>query len=168
MNLDQFYLLNKDVAASELSKCCGAANWIRLMMDYFPFQSKEEVLHLSQDIWDEHCSENDWLEAFAHHPKIGDTASLEKRFASTKDWAGNEQSGVKEADSTILQQLLQYNEAYEQKFGFIFIVCATGKSAEEMLELLKQRINNIYEDEIKIAAAEQSKITAIRINKLLS
>lgn len=168
MTLEQFNALDKDVAAVELEKCCGAANWVKLMMNHFPFTSTSELLDISDTIWNRYCSENDWLEAFTHHPKIGDTASLEKKFASTKDWAGNEQSGVKGADSAILQQLLQYNEAYEQKFGFIFIVCATGKSAEEMLDLIRQRINNNYEDELKIAAAEQNKITAIRINKLLS
>ena len=168
MTLEQFNSLNKDVAATELEKCCGSSNWIKLMMSHFPFTSKEALLSLAEEIWSQDCSENDWLQAFTHHPKIGDTASLEKKFASTKDWAGNEQSGVKEADSAVIQQLLEYNEAYEQKFGFIFIVCATGKSAAEMLNMLKQRINNNYEDEIKIAATEQCKITAIRINKLLS
>lgn len=168
MTLEQFNALEKDVATTELEKCCGALNWVKLMMNHFPFTSASELIDISETIWNRYCSENDWLEAFTHHPRIGDIESLEKKFASTKDWAGNEQSGVKEANSIICQQLLQYNDAYEQKFGFIFIVCATGKSAEEMLELLKQRIDNSYEDEIKIAAAEQSKITAIRINKLLS
>jgi 2-oxo-4-hydroxy-4-carboxy-5-ureidoimidazoline decarboxylase len=168
MTLEQFNSLDKDIAAAELRKCCGADNWIRLMMDYFPFRSKGELSVLAGKIWNQHCSENDWLEAFKHHPKIGDIESLKKKFAATKDWAGNEQAGVKRADLTTIQQLLESNEAYEHKFGFIFIVCATGKSAEEMLELLKQRINNTYEDEIKIAAAEQNKITEIRINKLLS
>lgn len=168
MTLEQFNSLDKDVASTELRKCCGASNWVKLVMNHFPFTSTSVLLDISETIWNRYCSENDWLEAFTHHPRIGDVDSLEKKFSSTKDWAGNEQSGVKEADSTILQQLFQYNGAYEQKFGFIFIVCATGKSATEMLELLEQRINNSYGDEIKIAAAEQNKITAIRINKLLS
>jgi 2-oxo-4-hydroxy-4-carboxy-5-ureidoimidazoline decarboxylase len=168
MTLEQLNSLEKDLAATELEKCCGAANWVKLMMNHFPFASTSELIDISDTIWNRYCSKNDWLEAFTHHPRIGDIESLEKKFASTKSWAGNEQSGVKEADSNILQQLLQYNDAYEQKFGFIFIVCATGKSAGEMLELLKQRIGNSYEDEINIAAAEQNKITAIRINKLLS
>jgi len=168
MTLQQFNSMDKSTAAASLRKCCGAEKWIELMMNHFPFASTSEMLDIAETIWSRFCSEQDWLEAFTHHPRIGDVESLEKKFASTKEWAGNEQSAVKEANSTIVRQLLEYNNAYEQKFGFIFIVCATGKSAEEMLELLKHRINNSYEDEIKIAASEQSKITAIRINKLLS
>lgn len=168
MTLEQFNSLDKDAVAAELTKCCGAARWVELMMNHFPFESKKEMLQLADKIWNQSCSEKDWLEAFTHHPKIGDTKSLENKFAATKHWAGNEQAGVNKADATIINELLKGNKNYEQEFGFIFIVCATGKSADEMLELLQQRMNNSYEDEIKIAAAEQAKITAIRINKLLS
>ena len=92
---------------------------------------------------------------------------MQKKFA-TKEWASNEQSGVNEASDTILNELANRNEEYEKKFGFIFIVCATGKSASEMLELLNKRLPNTPDTEIKIAAREQNKITHLRINKLFS
>ena len=104
---------------------------------------------------------------FQHHPKIGSVAELEKKFASTAKWASGEQAAVKDANQAVLQALSAGNEAYEAKFGYIFIVCATGKSAEEMLNLLKQRLPNSPEIEIEIAKGEQMKITIIRLKKLL-
>jgi 2-oxo-4-hydroxy-4-carboxy-5-ureidoimidazoline decarboxylase len=108
------------------------------------------------------------LEAFTHHPKIGDAKSLAEKFATTKEWASNEQSGVNEASILTLNKLAEGNKAYEEKFGYIFIVCATGKSASEMLSLLESRITNTPEVEIEIAMREQNKITHLRIDKLFS
>ena len=108
------------------------------------------------------------MEAFAHHPKIGDLDSLKKKFASTSLWAAGEQSGVENPENQTITKLATKNEAYENKFGYIFIVCATGKSAEEMLLLLKERLKNNFEEEIAIAMNEQMKITRIRLEKILS
>ena len=119
----------------------------------------------AEEKWDE-CNEAGWLEAFEHHPKIGNINSLPGTSAATKEWAENEQSGVTRAHDETLRELARENEAYRDKFGFIFIICATGKSAEEMLTQLKGRMNNNLEEEIKIAAAEQLKITKLRIEKL--
>ena len=108
------------------------------------------------------------MEAFTHHPKIGDLKSLEEKFAATKHLAVEEQSGVDHSSIEVLKQLQEYNHIYEKKFGFIFIVCATGKSADEMLSLLQQRLSNDRSDELKIALNEQNKITHIRLKKLFA
>jgi 2-oxo-4-hydroxy-4-carboxy-5-ureidoimidazoline decarboxylase len=125
-----------------------------------------ELLEDAEEQWWQ-CSEADWKEAFAHHPKIGDIDSLKKKFASTAAWASGEQSGVNAAGDEIIKALAEGNRLYEEKFGYIFIVCATGKTAKEMLELLQERIKNDPGEEIKIAAEEQNKITKLRIEKLL-
>jgi len=137
------------------------------MLPFFPADDMAELLYDAEDQWYE-CSEADWLEAFSQHPKIGDMASLKEKFATTAGWAGDEQGAVSEANQQTLEALAKGNEDYEKKFGFIFIVCATGKSANEMLQLLLQRLPNNREEEIKIAMDEQNKITQIRLQKLLS
>jgi 2-oxo-4-hydroxy-4-carboxy-5-ureidoimidazoline decarboxylase len=119
----------------------------------------------ADEIWHS-LSEADWKEAFARHPKIGDIESLAEKFQSTAALASKEQSGVIGASVTTLNALAEGNAAYESKFGYIFIVCATGKSAEEMLAMLNERLNNDPDAEIHIAAQEQAKITRLRLEKL--
>lgn len=167
MTIQQLNHLDKIQLFNELEKCCGAKNWIQKMLNQFPVSDEEALFRLADEVWAE-CTEEDWLEAFTHHPKIGDVDALKKKFASTASWASNEQSGVQTADDTTITALAQGNTDYEEKFGFIFIVCATGKSAAEMLEILRGRLDNNREEELKIAAAEQAKITQIRLKKLLS
>ena len=106
------------------------------------------------------------MEAFSHHPKIGDLSSLEKKFASTKEWASGEQSNVQTAAKETLIKLAEGNDAYLEKFGYIFIICASGKSADEMLSALETRLQNEHKKELYLAANEQNKITHIRLNKL--
>ena len=168
MKLAEFNKLDETGMRKELLKCCGSIRWANLMLQSYPFISLNEMKKKATMIWYEQCIEEDWLEAFSHHPKIGDSKSLQEKFASTKEWAGNEQASVQSASENVIEELAKGNKEYEDKFGFIFIVCATGKSAEEMLQLLKQRLPNNYEDEIKIAMEEQNKITHIRLEKLLS
>lgn len=167
MTIERLNKLLPEQAGSAFTKCCGAHNWVAKMVAGRPYQNKEALLKAAESIW-YNSSEADWLEAFTHHPKIGDIDSLAKKFANTKAWAGNEQKGVHSASRDILERLAKGNDEYEQKFGFIFIICATGKSAAEMLSLLEDRIGNSYEDELKIAMGEQHKITLIRLNKLLA
>ncbi len=167
MTLEEFNFLLPKQAKKELLKCCGSKTWALDMMIYFPFKSKKQMLKKADKAWKQ-CIEEDWREAFTHHPKIGDMESLAKKFANTKKWAGNEQSGVQSASHETLVALAKGNEAYEQKFGYIFIVCATGKSASEMLQMLQTRYLNTPEQEILIAKEEQNKITQIRINKLIN
>ena len=167
MTIEELNNLSKDKLCEELFKCCGCTTWANQLAERKPFKNKAEIFELSDKIWS-HCSTEHGLEAFTHHPKIGDIKSLEKKFASTKEWAGGEQAGVNTAAQETLIALAKGNDDYEKKFGYIFIVCATGKSAEEMLTLLNERLPNDAVAEIKIAMNEQNKITHIRLEKLLA
>ena len=167
MTLKEFNSLDREIAKEELFKCCGSGKWVEQMIHHFPFSSVEQLQNKALNIWYRKCDEEDWLEAFKHHPKIGDVKNLQEKFASTKEWAGAEQAGVQKANEEVIQALAKGNKEYKDKFGFIFIVCATGKLAEEMLEILNKRMNNSYESELKIAMNEQHKITVIRLKKLI-
>jgi 2-oxo-4-hydroxy-4-carboxy-5-ureidoimidazoline decarboxylase len=149
-----------------LHKCCGSATWVERMSRRFPFQNETALYQAAAEVW-ESCTTGDWKEAFSHHPLIGDLDALQKKFASTAQWAAGEQAAVQKAATVTLLALADGNRAYLQKFGYIFIVCATGRSAAEMLQLLEERLPNAPETEIKIAMAEQGKITKIRLQKLL-
>jgi 2-oxo-4-hydroxy-4-carboxy-5-ureidoimidazoline decarboxylase len=167
MTVNELNSLSLNSLQEELTKCNGATNWVKSMCTYIPFKGINEVLFISEKVWNE-CTKQDWLEAFEHHPKIGDINSLNKKFANTIQWASSEQSSINQTTQQTIELLANKNNEYEKKFGFIFIVCATGKSAEEMLSLLLQRINNNKEDELIIAKNEQLKITQLRLKKLLS
>jgi 2-oxo-4-hydroxy-4-carboxy-5-ureidoimidazoline decarboxylase len=153
-------------ALEVLGRCCGARRWAEGMLAHRPFSGDRHVLETADAVWAK-LGREDYLEAFSHHPKIGsDLASLRKKFQSTADWSSGEQAAVSQADEETLQGLAQGNIDYEAKFGYIFIVCATGKSAGEMLSLLQARLPNPPGPELAIAAGEQAKITRIRLEKL--
>ena len=166
MTIVELNNLSNENTVEELFKCCGSSEWAQKLADNRPFKNKQQLLEVSDATW-AGCSKHDGLEAFTHHPKIGDLKSLEKKFASTKEWAGKEQAGVDSATHKTLTELAEGNKVYENKFGFIFIVCATGKTANEMLAMLNARLQNNPETEIKIAMNEQNKITHIRLEKLI-
>ena len=113
-----------------------------------------------------HLGDGDWKEAFTHHPRIGSSvAALKEKFADTASWSAEEQSRVQAAPDSVIQALADENNAYVERFGFIFIVCATGLTAEEMLQRLQARKHNAPEAELRIAAGEQMKITKLRLRK---
>ncbi len=165
MNFFDFQVLPIEQAEEVLLLCCGSQNWANKMAQLRPFQSMEEVHNTAVRIW-ESLQVQEWLEAFAHHPRIGDRQALAARFASTRNWSANEQAGVEEAEKDILDRLASGNEKYSQRFGYVFLVCATGKSALEMLNLLESRINNSPEEELQIAQQEQQKIMLLRLDKM--
>ena len=166
--LNEFNKLSKKKAGIELFNCCGSAKWVKQLLNYFPFENEELLFDLTRMAWYETCEKIDFLEAFSHHPRIGDVNSLRKKLANTKHWAGAEQAGVKEAQEKTIQELVKWNEKfYFQKFGYIFIVCATGKTADEMLQLLKARMDHTKSEELHVAMGEQFKITLIRLKKLI-
>jgi 5-hydroxyisourate hydrolase/2-oxo-4-hydroxy-4-carboxy-5-ureidoimidazoline decarboxylase len=167
MNLQDFNNKEKSDARAALFQCCSSNKWADTLMKHYPFKSEASLVEQANNIWYDECDESDWRESFTHHPKIGDVKSLEKKFASTKHLAGKEQAGVDSATSVTIQALAKANTDYEDKNDFIFIVCATGKSAEEMLRLAEDRLRNQKEEEVQIAMGEQSKITIIRFNKLM-
>ena len=166
MTWHELNTLNKEQLKQELIRCCGSFAWVTKMLPFFPADDLVELLEDAEEQWYQ-CSKEDWKEAFSHHPKIGDIESLKKKFASTATWTSNEQGGINTAPQKTIEALAEYNRKYEEKFGYIFIVCATGKSAEEMLAMLQIRLQNSPEAEIEIAADEQNKITKLRLEKLL-
>ena len=166
MTLHEFNILPKEKLTEELTRCCGSSAWVKKMLPFIPADDMIELLEDAEEQW-EQCSDADRKEAFAHHPEIGDLDSLKKKFASTGAWASGEQNGINNAAEKTIEALAKGNKLYKEKFGYIFIVCATGKSAEEMLEILQSRLENPPEEEIKIAADEQNTITKLRIEKLL-
>ncbi len=145
-----------------LGECCGATRWVDAMLRRRPFGSHEAILAAARDVWWS-LEPGDWREAFTHHPKIGDTAALRSKFAGTRALSESEQAEVASASEAVLNAFAEGNRDYEERFGYIFIVCATGKSAEEMLALLRARMVNDPATEIRVAAEEQAKITAIRL-----
>jgi 2-oxo-4-hydroxy-4-carboxy-5-ureidoimidazoline decarboxylase len=166
MKLTELNTLQPERARAELERCCGAAAWVEAMLAARPFADRA-ALHAAAERAARALSRADWLEAFAHHPRIGDVAALRAKFAATAAWAGAEQGGAVGAPEAVLAALARGNRAYEERFGYIFIVCATGQRADEMLAILESRLANDPARELDIAAAEQRRITRLRLEKLV-
>jgi OHCU decarboxylase len=145
-------------AATVLRSCCGATRWVDAMIAHRPFGSRDALFAAADDEWSR-CTSSDWLEAFAHHPRIGER--------NVEGAAAAEQSGAQDAGRDIQEELRRANQAYEKKFGHIYIVCATGKTAEEMLEIARNRMSNDPQAELCVAAEQQRKIMQIRLRKLV-
>ena len=146
--------------------CCGSTNWADEMAEARPFPMVEHLFETAEKTWFA-LSPADWLEAYAAHPKIGSKKRAASQGTKAAEWSAGEQSGTQQAADTTMQELAELNRLYEEKFGFIFIVCATGKTAEEMLAICRARLANSMETELRLAAIEQNKITEIRLGKLL-
>ena len=157
--------LPEAAASAALSKCCASRAWVVGMLAKRPFDSDGELSALATKLWWS-LSPEAWIEAFAAHPMIGDAASLRGRFANTSDWTSNEQAGISEADEKTRHRLADANRQYREKFGYIFIVSATGKTAVEMLAILEERLAHNPAIELPLAAAEQLEITHLRLQKL--
>jgi len=166
VTLEQLNRAPAEEARAALERCCGAARWVDRMCESRPFRDVDAVLAAARGAFRE-LVHADWLEGFAHHPPIGDLDALREKFAATAAWAGEEQRAAAAASEATLRALAEGNRAYEDKFGYIFIVCATGKSADRMLELLRSRMTHDADLEIAVAAEEQMKITFLRLEKLL-
>ena len=166
MTLKELNTLRAEEASSWFEQCCAAKTWVYQMVKSRPYSDKNALVNQAKSAWAK-CSDDDYLEAFTAHPMIGDVDSLRKKFANTKAIAAGEQSGTASASEAVLRQLKEANHAYLDKHGFIFIICATGLSAQTMLEALQARLPNTTQQEITNAAAEQIKITLLRINKAL-
>jgi len=153
-------------ARQALARCCGAARWVDAMLAARPFESARSLFSKADATW-RALEPSDYLEAFAHHPEIGaDLNELRRRFAGTADLSQSEQAGASSASEATLVALREHNRAYRERFGYSFIVCATGKSADEMLTSLQQRLTAAPAQELVTAAAEQAKITRLRLEKI--
>lgn len=153
-------------ATTALEKCCASSHWISGMLAARPFRDTQTVEATAANVW-RSLNRPSYLEAFSAHPRIGDVKSLRAKFANTKGWAQGEQARASEANEETLSQLAEGNDAYLKKFGYIFIVCATGKTAKEMLQILESRLPNEGNTELQIASEEQLKITWLRLQKLI-
>jgi 2-oxo-4-hydroxy-4-carboxy-5-ureidoimidazoline decarboxylase len=147
-------------ALAAFLRCCGSRRWAEAMVRGRPYGDEPTLLAAAERSFAP-LGRGDWLEAFAQHPRIGDRAH-------SRGWSAAEQGGVAGAGQEVLAALIRANRDYEARFGHIFIVCATSKGAGEMLALLRERLPNEQNAELEIAAAEQRKITAIRLKKLLA
>jgi OHCU decarboxylase len=165
--LERLNSLPANEAEAEFGKCCGSTNWARLMAAECPFASSNELVALADRVWWS-LEPEDWLEAFASHPRIGEKKAARATAAEAQDWAAQEQSGGQHAAEETVRSLAELNRQYEEKFGYIYIVCATGKSSKEMLEILRERLPNDADTELRIAAREQSRITKLRLGKLIN
>ena len=153
-------------ARDALLQCCRSGLWADRMVASRPFSDCTEFLDTADAIWRE-LGAQDYLEAFAAHPRIGDFQSLHQTGSSASDWSATEQAGAAGSPEETLQSLAEANRKYEARFGHTFIVSATGKSADEMLRLLRDRLDHDADTELKVAAQEQAKITRLRLAKLL-
>jgi len=175
MRLEDLNALDDEAAARELLRCCGSSRWTRLMAAARPFADAARMAVVADVVW-KSLAPADWLEAFAAHPKIGAAAAATARRAGgagasgwedTGRWSDDEQAGVAGAPEATLRRLAQANREYEARFGYIFIICATGLTAAAMLEALERRLRHAPEMEMQAAAEEQRKITRLRLAKLL-
>ncbi len=166
MTFTEFNQLDSKILASELLQCCSSKAWLDKLISFHPFDDQNLLKQQADHCW-QNLTEQDYLQAFEGHPTIGDVSTLREKYQSTKALASGEQSGVDSATEQTLQRLKQFNDEYHTKFGFIFIVCATGKTAGQMLLLLSQRLKNSRAEELVNAAEEQRKIFQLRITKML-
>jgi 2-oxo-4-hydroxy-4-carboxy-5-ureidoimidazoline decarboxylase len=159
MTLTELNALAPTDAADAFWRCCSSVRWAGMMAALRPFRNEAELFQAAESAWWE-LSSPDWLEAFSHHPRIGER--------SKDAWASQEQAGARDASAKIKDELAKWNIEYERRFGFVFLICATGKPAGEMLAQMEQRMNHEPAAELKVAAGEQAKITRLRLEKLLA
>ncbi len=159
-------LPNED-AALEILPCCGSENWAASMASKRPIQNELSLMETSDTVW-RGLSESDWLEAFRSHPRIGESLAEADSAAQSSAWSEQEQQKAASADEAMKLALKWGNREYEQKFGRIFIVCAAGKSASEILEILRRRLHNDAAAELRQAAEEQRQIMRIRLKKWIA
>ena len=149
-----------------LQSCCGAPAWVRGMLAVRPFRSHDRLLAAANDRWYS-LGQDDWLEAFAHHPQLGEQRAQAATTDQSRAWSATEQVLVASGASDVRVALANANREYAERFGYICIICATGLGAEEILRLTRARLGNAPDMEIGIAASEQGKITRLRLERLV-
>jgi len=159
VTLEELNQLDGAAAEAAFRRCCGSTAWARAMVAARPFSGVEAMVEGGDAIW-RALAPADWLEAFAAHPRIGEQAA-------GSSWSAREQAGIEDAGAALRLRLAARNADYRTQFGYIFIVCATGKTAAEMFAALEDRLANDPAVELGIAADEQRKITGLRLVKLM-
>jgi len=155
-----------DDAKTAILPCCGSTAWALGMVTRRPFADEATLLAASNETW-RSLTQSDWMEAFHSHPRIGESRPAQSSPAQSAAWSLREQRNVGDADAAVKIALADANREYERRFNRIFIVCATGKSAPEILDILRRRLNNDAEAEFHEAAEQQRQITEIRLKKWL-
>lgn len=166
MTVDELNALSDSDASKLFRSCCGSSRWVNGMVAARPFDSAQSVMTTSDEVWDK-AETADWHEAFSHHPRIGETTAAAAQTSRAASWSSSEQGAVSASSETVQQKLAAANRQYESRFGHIYIVCATGKSADQMLVTARQRLSNDTETELRVAAGEQGKITRLRLERVL-
>jgi 2-oxo-4-hydroxy-4-carboxy-5-ureidoimidazoline decarboxylase len=165
--------MEKDEAAAAVLPCCGSRRWAELMADARPVADEDKLMWRADVIWQE-LDVEDWMEAFATHPRIGEWKGIGEQKAPVEatsqaaTWSATEQSAVAREDAAVLAAMAEGNKRYEERFGRTYIVCATGKTAGEMLEILERRLTNDDATELREAAEQQGQITALRLKRWLN
>jgi len=154
-------------AREALASCCGATAWLDGMEERRPFGTREALFTAADEVWNA-LAPSDWMDAFAHHPRIGERRAAAQTGSAAQAWSSGEQSRATTADAGVKIELADAQRAYEARFGHIFLICATGKSAEEILAAVRARMRNDAAAELRVAAEEQRKITRLRLEKLTS
>jgi 2-oxo-4-hydroxy-4-carboxy-5-ureidoimidazoline decarboxylase len=148
-----------------LGACCGAAAWVSGMEARRPFHTRDALLRAADEVWNA-LTPADWLEAFAHHPRIGERRAAADTGDTARQWSAGEQARAMDADAAARAELADAQREYEARFGHIFLICAAGRTAAEVLAALRGRIRNAPDAELRVAAEEQRKITRLRLEKL--
>ena len=156
---------DESAAMEAMLACCASRRWSHAMVALRPFTSVESLSLTADEVWST-MEESDWMEAFAAHPRIGERKATPQKTTAAV-WSEQEQSSTASAAQQVLADLAEGNALYAHRFGFTYIVCATGKSAEEMLAILQRRLTNDRETELRGAAEQQRQITQIRLGKWL-
>ncbi|HZC22871.1 MAG TPA: 2-oxo-4-hydroxy-4-carboxy-5-ureidoimidazoline decarboxylase [Candidatus Binatia bacterium] len=164
--LDRWNQLPAKQASEEALSCCGSTAWARELAARRPLRDETSLLAASDEIW-KSLSERDWVDAFSKHPRIGESKAPAAASAQSASWSAQEQRNVGMAWDALQHELAEANREYEQRFGRVFIVCATGKAAPEILDILRRRLHNDDATELREAAEEQRKITNLRLKKWL-
>lgn len=158
--------LSAEEAAREILACCGSTSWARAVAMRRPIDDATSLLAVSDESW-WGLGPSDWMEAFCKHPRLGERKAPLAASAQSAAWSAQEQRNVADAGESAQLALAEGNREYERRFDRVFIVCATGKSASELLEILRRRLRNDDSTELREAAEEQRKITNIRLRKWL-
>jgi 2-oxo-4-hydroxy-4-carboxy-5-ureidoimidazoline decarboxylase len=164
--LEDWNRLSVEQAIGAILPCCGSKAWARGMAGRRPLPDEAALLAASDETW-HNLAQSEWLEAFQSHPRIGETGARQGVPLQSAAWSEREQKKIQDIDDTFRIALEEGNREYERRFGRIFIVCATGKSATEILEILRRRLQNNAETELREAAEQQRQITQIRLRKWL-
>lgn len=164
--LERWNSLRPEKAEEEILPCCGSRAWAREMAGRRPINDEAALLAACDEVWGK-LPESDWMEAFQSHPRIGESHRPGPVPARSAAWSGEEQRGVGAAGEDIKVALAEGNRAYEQRFNRTFIVCATGKSALEILEILRWRLHNDEATELHETAEQQRQIAHLRLKKWL-